>query len=181
MDIQYISFDRVIIIHDYVIKKTGGRPGIINNGLLKSCLEHVQNDVYYPKFLDKATYLVYSINKNHCFIDGNKRSSMLILYEFLHCNRNLLPDSFSLDNYVMMEYVIILVADNILSRDDLYKVLEFILNASAKHAYVFGFIAFDIGKMLENENINKSNIRLELLGLISNKSTLDKIAKDLSL
>jgi death-on-curing protein len=46
----------------------------------------MQNDMYYPEFEDKLTHLIWSINKNHSFSDGNKRLSITLGLQFLSLN-----------------------------------------------------------------------------------------------
>ena len=88
MDISLLYFDvaHAVKIHDIIIEKSGGSPGTNNLSLLESPLEHIQNDLYYPNIEDKLTHLVYSINKNHAFTDGNKRSSIVLGAYFLELN-----------------------------------------------------------------------------------------------
>ncbi len=75
MDIKYIeTIDEVIEIHLKTIEVSGGgTTGIINTGSLEAALIHIQNDLYYPSFVDKLTHLFFVANKGHCFQDGNKR------------------------------------------------------------------------------------------------------------
>jgi death-on-curing protein len=82
----YFDILHGINVHDDIISKTGGLTGVINIGLLESTLEHVQNDWYYPSIEEKVTHLLYSINKNHSFQDGNKRSSLALSAYFLEIN-----------------------------------------------------------------------------------------------
>jgi death-on-curing protein len=46
-------------------------------------LEFVQNDLYYPTFIDKLTYLVFGLCTGHYFEDSNKRVSLTIGVWFL--------------------------------------------------------------------------------------------------
>ncbi len=75
MDLKYIeTIDEVIEIHLKTIEISGGgTTGIINTGSLEAALIHIQNDLYYPSFVDKLTHLFFVANKGHCFQDGNKR------------------------------------------------------------------------------------------------------------
>lgn len=57
-----------------------------NLALLESPLEHIKNDDYYPDFQSKLCHLVFSVNKNHAFIYGNKRSSLALGSYFLQIN-----------------------------------------------------------------------------------------------
>ena len=83
--IIYISdIQEVINIHKKTIAVSGGgADGIINIGSLNAALEHIQNDLYYPYFIDKLTHLFFAANKSHCFQDGNKRIAISLGSIFL--------------------------------------------------------------------------------------------------
>jgi death-on-curing protein len=51
--------------------------------LLESAIEHIQNDLYYPTFIEKLTHLFFAANKSHCFQDGNKRIAISLGSIFL--------------------------------------------------------------------------------------------------
>ena len=83
----YISKEQAIEIHKKTIEYSGGgNYGILNIGFLYSALEHIQNDDYYPTFEDKLVHLIWSINRNHSFSDGNKRLSITLGAQFLLLN-----------------------------------------------------------------------------------------------
>lgn len=85
--IVYITKELARHIHKETIRLSGGGCyGIINIGYLESTLELIQNDDYYPSFKEKLTHLIWSINKNHCFMDGNKRLSITLGAQFLLLN-----------------------------------------------------------------------------------------------
>lgn len=46
-------------------------------------MAHIQNDDYYPTFIDKLTHLFFVANKSHCFQDGNKRIAISLGSIFL--------------------------------------------------------------------------------------------------
>lgn len=83
--IKYIeSIEEVIEIHKKTIEVSGGgADGVINIGSLQNCLEQIKNDDYYPSFIDKLTHLVFTANKSHSFIDGNKRIAIALGMKFL--------------------------------------------------------------------------------------------------
>lgn len=84
---NYIDINRAKLIYRETIKVSGGgEDSIINIGSLESILEHIQNDDYYPTIEEKLNHLVYSVNKNHCFVDGNKRLSITLGTDFLIVN-----------------------------------------------------------------------------------------------
>ena len=85
--IIYISKEQAIGIHKKTIEYSGGGDyGILNIGFLYSALEHIQNDDYYPTFEEKLVHLIWSINRNHSFSDGNKRLSITLGAQFLLLN-----------------------------------------------------------------------------------------------
>ncbi len=90
-------------------------------GLLESPLEHIQNDLYYPEFENKLTHLVFSVNKSHAFIDGNKRSSIALGCYFLQLNGyDYVVKKFVLE----MENIAIWVADGLINKDLLTEIIK---------------------------------------------------------
>lgn len=82
--IYFSNIQEVIDIHQKTITVSGGgADGILNIGLLESAIEHIQNDLYYPTFIDKLTHLFFAANKSHCFQDGNKRIAIALGSIFL--------------------------------------------------------------------------------------------------
>ena len=124
MAFQYFTVEFSIEVHDNIIRESGGFMGIRDNGLIDSTLDHVQNDFYYPELEDKVTHLIFSFNKNHCFNDGNKRSSIALAAYFLTIN-NL--EAFVGKFILEMENVVVDVADNVFDRDLLYEIVISIL------------------------------------------------------
>ena len=123
--IQYFNSEYAIKVHDDIINISGGLFGIMKEGQLESILDFVQSDDYYPTFEEKACYLFYSINKGHCFNDGNKRSSVALCAYFFEIN--------SLDFCVTrfigeMENIAVDVADNRIDRDLLFEIITSILS-----------------------------------------------------
>ena len=85
--IIYISKKQAEHTHLKTIEYSGGgSTSEINIGYLESALEHIQNDDYYPTFEEKLIHLIWSINRNHAFLDGNKRLSITLGVQFLSLN-----------------------------------------------------------------------------------------------
>lgn len=124
MAFQYFTVEYSIEVHDNIIRESGGLMGIRDRGLIDSTLDHVQNDFYYPELEDKITHLIYSFNKNHCFNDGNKRSSVALSAYFLTINdlEALVPKFI-----VEMENIVVDVANNIIDRYLLQEIVVSIL------------------------------------------------------
>jgi len=116
----YFDLHHAIAVHDWIIEQSGGRAGTLEIGNLESPLNHVQNDDYYASLEEKLTYLVYSINKNHAFNDGNKRSSIALGAYFLELNGY----DFLIKRFVLsMENIAVWVADNIIDRHLLLEIV----------------------------------------------------------
>lgn len=120
MGYLYFSVEYAIITHDTILQVSGGIFGIKDAGNLESPLEHIKNDDYYPELEDKITHLVFSVNKNHAFTDGNKRSSIALGAFFLELNGlERLVSKFIIE----MENIAVLVADNIIDKDLLKEII----------------------------------------------------------
>lgn len=86
INFNYFNIEHAIKVHDWIIEKSGGLQGIRDIGVLESALDHIQNDWYYPGFVEKLTHLFFAINKFHAFTDGNKRSGVALSTYFLEIN-----------------------------------------------------------------------------------------------
>ncbi len=85
--IIYISLEQAQDIHTKTIRYSGG--GTYEHfdlGRLDSVLHNIQNDDYYPTFVDKLTHLFYCTCEFHCFADGNKRLAITLCAQFLLLN-----------------------------------------------------------------------------------------------
>ena len=87
-------------------------------------MEHIQNDLYYPELEDKVCHLFFSINKNHAFNDGNKRTSIVLSAYFLELN----GFDFKVSHFIReMENTSVHVADNRIDKDLLHEIITSIL------------------------------------------------------
>jgi len=94
-EIKWLLEETVYAIHKRQIAEHGGSDGARDEGLLLSALARPQNLPAYseetPDIAQLAAALAYGIAKNHPFIDGNKRTALVIARTFLLLN------GFSLD------------------------------------------------------------------------------------
>lgn len=74
--------DSVLKLHKAVIQKYGGADGIRDADLLDAALKRpfqtFDGLALYPDAVDKAAAVIQSIIVNHPFIDGNKRTGVLL-------------------------------------------------------------------------------------------------------
>ena len=86
-EIKYITWEEMLHVYEKTVNQSGGGfAGIRDKERLESVLEFIQNDLYYPTFEDKLTFLVSRICTGHLFDDGNKRMSLTMGVFFLHKN-----------------------------------------------------------------------------------------------
>ena len=83
--VQFLSLDEAIAIHERLIEKFGGSPGLRDKGLLESALYRPQTG-YYADLAQMAAALFESLVSNHAFVDGNKRAAFFLCDVFLRLN-----------------------------------------------------------------------------------------------
>jgi death-on-curing protein len=78
----------VLAIHNEQLAEHGGLTGIRDDGLLESALARPLNLAAYhtPDCADLAAAYGYGIARNHPFLDGNKRTSFVVIELFLAMN-----------------------------------------------------------------------------------------------
>lgn len=119
--IFYFDTAHAIQTHDWIIENSGGLIGCKDINGLESPLQHIQNDDYYPTLIEKLAHLIFAINKNHAFNDGNKRSSIALGAYFLELNGY----DFLIKRFVYeMENIVVWVADNVIDKELLSKIIE---------------------------------------------------------
>lgn len=148
--VLYINIEQALSIHEKTVQVSGGGSlGTINTGTLESVLEHIQNDDYYPTFEEKLTHLVYAVNRNHSFSDGNKRLSIslgvqfLNLNGYLYCLRRFIPG---------MENISYHLAAGLIEKELLQRILH---------------------SMIENERDFDEELKLEIFTIISQDITIN--------
>ena len=120
------SIEEVISIHQKTILVSGGGvDGVLNTHSLEAALGLIQNDDYYPTFIDKLVHLVYIANKSHCFQDGNKRIAISLGMKFRLDNGYL----FAIQKFAhKMEMVSYQVAAGRIDKELLHCIIDSILN-----------------------------------------------------
>ena len=82
--LKYISYEEALVVYGKTIAASGGGlQGVKDEGGIRKVLDFVQNDLYYPSFSEKLTYLVYGLCTGHYFEDSNKRVALTIGVWFL--------------------------------------------------------------------------------------------------
>jgi death on curing protein len=88
-EIVWILSEMVPAIHRRQISEHGGSEGIRDEGLLASALARPKNLYAYGENVDMAALAAsyaLGVAKNHPFIDGNKRTALVVMRTFLAVN-----------------------------------------------------------------------------------------------
>lgn len=123
----YVDYEQVIQLHQHILKISWWLAWTLKDGLIHSALELVQNDDYYPSFSDKLTHLVWSFCHNHCFADGNKRTSLAIWTMFILYNYDKWLSNIFIQE---MEEIIVQVAQGTVTKESLLEYIQMLLEWS---------------------------------------------------
>lgn len=84
----WLTRDIIIAIHDEQLAIHGGASGLRDEGMLASALDRPRNKWLYEQaeIPELAAAYAFGMARNHPFVDGNKRTSLLALYTFLGVN-----------------------------------------------------------------------------------------------
>jgi death-on-curing protein len=85
---DWLAVEMIVAIHDEQLAIHGGLAGMRDAALLESALDRPRNKWAYEsaELPELAAAYGYGIAKNHPFVDGNKRTSLLATYTFLGIN-----------------------------------------------------------------------------------------------
>ena len=122
----YITPEQARVIHEKTIKYSGGGTlEALDFGRLEAVLYNIQNDDWYPTFVDKLTHLFFCTCQFHCFADGNKRLAITLSTQFLLMNGYL---SVAQTFLAKTENISLNVAASKIDKDLLLKIMTAIMN-----------------------------------------------------
>jgi len=79
-----------VIMHDLQLAAYGGSAGVRDTGLLESALARPRNIFAYAESASSlptlAAAYAFGISANHPFVDGNKRTALVVSFAFLDVN-----------------------------------------------------------------------------------------------
>jgi death on curing protein len=84
----WLTRQMIVAVHDEQLAIHGGASGLRDEGMLESALDRPKNKWAYEgaALAELAAAYAFGIARNHPFVDGNKRTSLLALYTFLGVN-----------------------------------------------------------------------------------------------
>lgn len=86
----WIEKEEALVFHDLVLTEHGGSEGVRDLGLLESALARPKNVFYYSpgraSLARMSAAYACGIAGNHPFVDGNKRTALVVSFTFLELN-----------------------------------------------------------------------------------------------
>jgi death-on-curing protein len=86
----WVGVLETLVLHDLGLVAFGGAAGVRDFGALESALARPRNLLAYgkkkPSLARLAAAYAFGIIKNHPFIDGNKRTALVVAFSFLEVN-----------------------------------------------------------------------------------------------
>jgi death-on-curing protein len=85
---RWVDLRVALALHAEQLRAWGGGDGVRDEGLFESALARSQNLAAYgtPDAADLAASYAFGLAKNHPFIDGNKRTALVVCETFLNDN-----------------------------------------------------------------------------------------------
>jgi death-on-curing protein len=87
---RYLTLGEVLALHRRILAESGGTPEVRDFAAIASAVSQPKMSIggrdAYPRLIDKAAALGYSLVRNHGFIDGNKRIAHAAMEVFLVMN-----------------------------------------------------------------------------------------------
>lgn len=124
-EVKYISYEEAINVYNKMIDASeGGFDGVRDEGGILATLDFVQNDMYYPDFSDKLSYLVFKFCSGHYFNDGNKRIALTLGAYFLYKNSYVWQATIFMRQ---MESIVYHVAASNIDQDLLFRIMTFFM------------------------------------------------------
>jgi death on curing protein len=87
-DIAWIDIEVVFAIHEEQLAAHGGQAGVRDRGLLESALGRPKYRFAHGEhsLARLAASYAFGLSRNHPFVDGNKRTSLVVAELFLEVN-----------------------------------------------------------------------------------------------
>ena len=112
-----VKLSDALSAHDRALA-TGGRPGILDLGRVEAAIARPYSG-YHRLIAGKTAALVHAVVNNHGFVDGNKRTAVLLMDLLLNKSGYQLTERADADLNDAVENMVVALADGRMSLDDL--------------------------------------------------------------
>lgn len=87
---EFLTVEEVLDLHELLIRRYGGEPGVRDLGLLESAVAQPMamfgGQFLHTDLVHMAAAYLFHIPQNHPFVDGNKRTGLQAALAFLGIN-----------------------------------------------------------------------------------------------
>ena len=89
---RWVDLAVALAVHDEQLAEHGGAMGVRDMSMLESAMARPLNLIAYgdPDIADLAASYAFGIARNHPFVDGNKRTAVVVSETFLALNGHVL-------------------------------------------------------------------------------------------
>lgn len=119
MEPLFLTLEEIILLHERLVQDFGGTHGVRDQGLLESAAQVPQSgfggSYLHDSIPAMAAAYLFHLCKNHPFVDGNKRISLMAALTFLKLNGYSIRDDI---DESMLEALTVDVASGIRSKED---------------------------------------------------------------
>jgi death-on-curing protein len=121
-NVEFIEWDELVILHTEQMKLHGGQDGFVDEGAVRSAVARPQMTCQYDPeadLADLAADYLYGLCTTQGFLDGNKRTALVVAERFLNKNgwETILTPQ-------LMYIVVMTVAKSELDREGLAQILR---------------------------------------------------------
>ncbi|MCH8520180.1 MAG: type II toxin-antitoxin system death-on-curing family toxin [Nanoarchaeota archaeon] len=86
MKVFNITFEKIVKLHDKIIVEFGGDSGVLNPSSLEFAIDRVQHYSHNTTIFEDVAILLRGITQDHPFVDGNKRTGLVVAQSVLEDN-----------------------------------------------------------------------------------------------
>jgi death-on-curing protein len=183
-NIEFLTVDEILELHNDILDETGGEYGILNIGNIEFVVDFLESQMFSIEFHDifhLAAYLLHGIVSGHPFVDGNKRTGLEAAEVFLRKN------GYYLDIALKKESVIEFTLSIAVGDMRIETIREWLYENSRKTKYLLKDGIYDYGVEMEDterpvKKEKKYDISDETKAIIQecirrNKDLLKELAK----
>ncbi len=121
-NVEFVQWAEMMTLHDEQLMLYGGQEGFIDEGVVKSAMARPQMTFQYDAdadLADLAADYMYGLSTTQGFLDGNKRTALVVAERFLNKNgwETIITSK-------LMYLVAMAVAKSELDRDGLAEILR---------------------------------------------------------
>jgi len=112
-----VTLGDAIAAHARALEESGGRDGILDVGRIEAAVARPYSG-YYRAIHKKAAVLVHGLATNHGFVDGNKRTALMLGYTLLRKSEYELHQTSTLPDEDDLEHLIVDLTTRFLNLDE---------------------------------------------------------------